>query len=163
MGLRDFLLKRAADAIEEQAERDSEYEDRLARERQKARESSQYRKMARYGEVSVPGSARLELPSGKLKLRYVESIRAGERTSGSGSSGALRFSAPDIRIRIAPVGGGDDAIEMTPRRTFLRPDHLPGEGTFVTVRSTRVSSSGNYEVTVEGGREDAIEPRVVFG
>ncbi|MGA9370965.1 MAG: hypothetical protein WBV53_03850 [Solirubrobacterales bacterium] len=163
MGLRDRLINRVGEAIEQQAAEDREREEGLARDRQKARESGKYRKMAKHGEVAVPGTGTLELPSGKVKLRYVESIRAGQRTQGSDSSGALRFSAPDdLRIRIVPVGGGD-AVEVTPRRTFLRPDHLPGQGTFVTVRSTRIPRPGPYEVSVEGGREGATEPRVVFG
>lgn len=67
----------------------------------------------------------------------------------------------DLVVRIAPPGGGD-AIDVTPRSTFLRPDHLPGAGTFVRVRSVKIPGRGAYDVSVEGGNEGAVEPRVVF-
>jgi len=132
MGLRD----RVVDAIEGEARREQE---ELEREVQKTRESRKYRKLAKHGEVPVPGRATLDLPSGKVKLRYVESIRAKERAS---DAGGLSFRAPkDLLIRIVPAGGSD-TIEVTPRK-------IPGPGP--------------YEVSVEGGNEGAVEPRVVFG
>jgi hypothetical protein len=157
MGLRGRLTERAVEAIESEARREDE---ELAREVRKTRESRKYRKLAKHGEVSVPGRATLDLPSGKVKLRYVESVRANQRAS---DAGGLSFRAPkDLLVRIAPAGGGE-AIEVTPRSTLLRPDHLPGAGTYVTVRTAKIPGPGSYEVSVEGGNEGAIEPRVVFG
>ena len=165
MGLRDRLTARAAEALdadnlrEKLQEADREERERFEQETRKTRESRKYRKLAKHGEVPVPGRATLDLPSGKVKLRYVESVRANRRAD---DSGGLSFRAPkDLVVRIVPAGGGD-AIEVTPRSTLLRPDHLPGAGTFVTVRSAKLPGAGSYEVTVDGGNEGAVEPRVVF-
>ena len=85
MGLRD----RVVDAIEGEARREQE---ELEREVQKTRESRKYRKLAKHGEVPVPGRATLDLPSGKVKLRYVESYgrRSAPVTRAACPSGLRR-------------------------------------------------------------------------
>jgi hypothetical protein len=118
-----------------------------------------------YGLISVPGSAELDLPAGKVRLTYKEAKRS--RNDATDGINDIQFSAPaDLEVSVAPVGGGP-ALEITGPGPFGM-----GNRTSTTfgqsldeIGTAEVPQAGRYLVTAATATTiaDAVLPQVLIG
>jgi hypothetical protein len=117
----------------------------------------------RIGEVPVPGGANLELPAGKVKLRYEE---AREGRNPRPDSGGRPFGAsPQLVLTVRPVDGGDALTIEQPRGV----QRGAGGGRIWSGHgSIEIPATGEYEVVAGEVTETAaesperIDPRIVL-
>ncbi|MGV0814537.1 SHOCT domain-containing protein [Mycolicibacterium boenickei] len=102
-----------------------------------------------YGEVSIPGTASLELPQGEVTVSLHTMV------TGSGSG----LPVPPLRLRVsAPDGAADPVLtESIGGTTTVNNDAR------VRVWVMQVSRAGVYEISVDGQVQGYINPRLAFG
>jgi hypothetical protein len=113
-----------------------------------------------YGSVAAPGEATLELPAGKAKLTYQESVYSSQ------SSSPIRFWAPDS-LEVS-ISGGPSGRELDlnlkgdgPKQTVA--GWLPGgPRSRVRLGYVEVPAAGRYSVKVSGGGKGP-RPQVLLG
>jgi hypothetical protein len=107
----------------------------------------------RIGEVPVPGGASLELPAGRVRLRY-EEAREG-RSPRPGGGGKPFGAAPQLVLTVRPLDGGD-ALEIAKPRSAKR--GAGGGRIWSGYGSIEVPAAGQYEVVAGEVTETASEP-----
>ncbi|CDO33261.1 SHOCT domain-containing protein [Mycolicibacterium porcinum] len=102
-----------------------------------------------YGEVSIPGSASLDLPQGEVTVSLHTMV------TGSGSG----LPVPPLRLHVsAPEGAADPVLtESIGGTTTVNNDAR------VRVWVMQVSSAGAYEISADGQVQGYIDPRLAFG
>jgi len=101
----------------------------------------------------VPGGANVELPAGKVSLRY-EEAREG-RNPKPGGGGQPFGSAPQLVLTVRPIDGGD-ALEIKQPRGVQR--GAGGGRIWSGHGSIEVPAAGEYEVVAGDVTETAAEP-----
>ena len=101
----------------------------------------------------MPGGANVELPAGKVKLRY-EEAREG-RNPKPGSGGRPFGASPQIVLTVRPIDGGD-ALEIAPARGVQR--GAGGGRIWSGHGSIEVPAAGEYEIVASDVVETASEP-----
>lgn len=114
-----------------------------------------------YGDVSVPGSARLHLPAGDVLVTlHTEAISEHEDAVIPGN----------LEVLITPpsgVGGprmtdllGDDADEPAPRR---QPGYWSSDEASRDAMIAHIPQAGDYTITTKGTDSLSVSPRLSFG
>ncbi|MFG1932173.1 SHOCT domain-containing protein [Mycobacterium sp. NPDC048908] len=103
-----------------------------------------------YGEVPIPGSSSLQLPSGEVTVSFHTKV------AGSPSSG---FPIPDLKFSINPPQGVEkpQVIESVGGTTTVNSD------THVQVWLIQIPQQGIYDVVTDGNVNGYISPRLAFG
>lgn len=92
------------------------------------------------GRVLIPGEATVELPAGRVKLRYEQ-----ERVSVHKNA----FRAPEVEVEIVPAGGGAPLELKRPRMV----SSSSGKVDAAPVGTVEVEAPGPYRVTVSVSAE----------
>jgi hypothetical protein len=116
---------------------------------------------ARYGWTAAPGEVMLDLPEGKLRLTYQESVHSG------GGEGTIDFDPPPgLNVTVAPFGGGA-ALELkkaTGHNASTIAAFFPGgPRSRVRIGTVQVPAAGQYVLRVEGDLAGTTEPTVLAG
>lgn len=114
---------------------------------------------ATHGTVSAPGQTTLELPAGRVKLTYQESVYATQ-------SGVIEFWVPDdLEISVLSTARGTPLAlkEKSAHQAQTIAGWLPGgPRSRVTIGHVDVPAAGHYSVTVSGGGAGP-RPQVLVG
>lgn len=104
-----------------------------------------------YGEVPVPGSARLHLPAGETTISF--------HTRIIGSTNGLGLPVPPLQLTIdAPPGVADPVVtEDIGSTTTVNNDAR------VRVWVAHIAADGDYDITADGKVGGFISPRLAFG
>ena len=96
----------------------------------------------KYGEVSVPGAARLSLPEGDVRLNFEN------HATHSGDSTTIDDQPPGLKVDVTPTAGGQAlAIDDVPSWLFGSTSGDRGHEPFARVD---VPSGGTYLVSASG-------------
>ena len=103
-----------------------------------------------YGEVPIPGSARLHLPAGEATISFHTAVPGG--VSGG-------FPVPALQLGITPPGGSPEPVvtESVGATTSVNSD--------VRIRlwTAQIAEDGVYDVAVRGDVAGYINPQLAFG
>jgi hypothetical protein len=116
---------------------------------------------ARYGSTPAPGETTLELPEGRLRLTYQESVHSG------GGEGTIDFDAPaGLNVTVTPISGGA-ALELKQARGHNASTiaaFLPGgPRSRVRIGTVEVPAAGRYVLRAEGDLAGTTDPTVLAG
>jgi hypothetical protein len=109
-----------------------------------------------YGEVPVPGSQMLYLPTGDVKISYHAKYAAEESTED-------RISIPqDLEVTITPPGVAAQpvATQSVDQDCGTNTDDRDG---YCSVRKAHIAQAGDYRITTKGNVSASVNPRVAFG
>jgi hypothetical protein len=115
-------------------------------------------KVANYGSFPVPGRATVNLPTGKLKIRYQE-----EYTAPSGGD-PIDFVAP-ASLQVNVTGPDGNPLEIKgPGFGGMGQSQDTGRGwSRALVGTVEITQPGSYTVTAGPEIEDGVEPKVLLG
>jgi hypothetical protein len=85
--------------------------------------------------IEIPGTAEVELPAGKVKLRFEQKRESSQKQA---------FAAPALEIEITPEGGGTP-LEVKPPRAA---SGSAGKVMKAPAGAVEVPAAGRYGVTV---------------
>lgn len=112
----------------------------------------------RYGTVSVPGQAVMQLPAGTAKMTYFDSY------PGFGTHGRAIF-VPGFRLSVDPVSGGKQAVITFKQSSSSGSSSTNGTTTqHVQVGTVQVPAAGQYRVVVSDATGvNGQNPQLRFG
>ena len=111
--------------------------------------------LGKHGSVAVPGEDVVELPAGKVKLTYAESIRPAREGK------SIAFSKPD-EVTVALRSADGTAVEMLPPR-MRSAGSAPGPLAYSTFGVVELAAAGAYTVSATAAPANAVEPRILLG
>ncbi len=104
-----------------------------------------------YGEVSIPGSGRLDLPAGEVTISFHTVVIGGPNGTG--------LPVPPLAVTITPPDGvaQPELAESFGSTTTVNND------SHVRVWVAHIPAAAGYAVTTDGKVNGYIEPRLAFG
>jgi hypothetical protein len=100
------------------------------------------------GRFAIPGETELDLPAGKVKLRYQHRRESMQKTP---------MGLPELEVSVVPVGGGEALAVRPPRGST---GGSGGKLQTMPVGSVEVPAEGRYRIAV-ANRVQRTEPHLI--